>query len=46
MDELMPRRVYGSDREDPDPGPKPGYTYRELVGGPLGGLLVFCELEV
>lgn len=40
MDELMPRRVYGSDHDDPDPGPKPGRTYRELVGGPLDGLLV------
>ncbi|EPH41029.1 hypothetical protein ABT390_34120 [Streptomyces aurantiacus] len=40
MDELMRRRVYGSDHDDPDPGPQPGRPYRELVGGPLDGLLV------
>ncbi|WP_328722973.1 hypothetical protein OHT52_28115 [Streptomyces sp. NBC_00247] len=40
MDELMRRRVYGADHEDPDPGPRPGHTYRELVGGPLDGLLL------
>jgi hypothetical protein len=32
------RRVYGADHEDP--GPRPGRDYRELVGGPLDGLLV------
>ncbi|WP_328907417.1 hypothetical protein OG230_32990 [Streptomyces sp. NBC_00234] len=41
MDELMrQRRVYGADHDDPDPGPKPGHDYRELVGGPLDGLLL------
>lgn len=40
MDELMRRRVYGADHEDPDPGPKPGHVYRELVAGPLDGLLL------
>ncbi|WP_033220207.1 hypothetical protein [Kitasatospora phosalacinea] len=38
-DELLLRgRVYGADHEDP--GPRPGRTYRELVGGPLDGLLL------
>ncbi|MEV4430687.1 hypothetical protein ACN9M0_39030 [Streptomyces sp. R-07] len=36
----MRGRVYGSDHEDPDPGPKPGHVYAELVGGPLDGLLL------
>ncbi|MDX3853939.1 hypothetical protein [Streptomyces sp. AK02-01A] len=40
MDELMRRRVYGADHDDPDPGPQPGHVYRELVGGPLDGLLL------
>jgi hypothetical protein len=40
MDELMRGRVYGADHEDPDPGPKPGHVYRELVAGPLDGLLL------
>ncbi|MDX6327970.1 MAG: hypothetical protein QOI83_353 [Streptomycetaceae bacterium] len=40
MDELMRRRVYGADHDDPDPGPRPGHVYRELVGGPLDGLLL------
>ncbi|MGW1427315.1 hypothetical protein ACWD6K_01645 [Streptomyces sp. NPDC002431] len=41
MDELMrQRRVYGADHDDPDPGPRPGHVYRELVGGPLDGLLL------
>ncbi|MFE9222758.1 hypothetical protein ACFYN3_41600 [Streptomyces lavendulae] len=26
------RRVYGTDRDDPEPGPKPGHAYVELVG--------------
>lgn len=34
------RRVYGADHDDPDPGPRPGHDYRELVGGPLDGLLL------
>ncbi|WP_128376400.1 hypothetical protein [Streptomyces cavernae] len=42
MDEqkFMRGRVYGADHEDPDPGPRPGHDYRELVGGPLDGLLL------
>lgn len=40
MDELMRGRVYGADHDDPDPGPQAGHVYRELVGGPLDGLLV------
>jgi hypothetical protein len=40
MDELMPRRIYGADYDDPGPGPQPGQLYRELVAGPLDGLLV------
>ncbi|MGW2672348.1 hypothetical protein ACWC5F_30390 [Streptomyces sp. NPDC001272] len=34
------RRVYGSDPDDPDPGPQPGHLYVELVGGPLDGQLL------
>ncbi|MFD8025745.1 hypothetical protein ACFV6G_35695 [Streptomyces lavendulae] len=34
------RRVYGAERDEPDPGPKPGHAYVELVGGPLDGLLL------
>lgn len=41
MDEqIMRGRVYGADHDDPDPGPQPGHTYTELVGGPLDGLLL------
>jgi hypothetical protein len=40
MDELMPRRVYGTGAGDPHPGPRPGRVYRELCGGPLDGLLL------
>lgn len=40
MDELMRGRVYGADHDDPDPGPRPGRVYRELVAGPLDGLLL------
>ncbi|MFG2140877.1 hypothetical protein [Streptomyces sp. NPDC048650] len=40
MDELMRGRVYGADHDNPDPGPQPGHSYRELVGGPLDGLLL------
>lgn len=40
MDELLRRRLYGADHDDPDPGPQPGHAYRELVGGPLDGLLL------
>jgi hypothetical protein len=38
MDEVMRGRVYGADHEDP--GPRSGHDYRELVGGPLDGLLL------
>lgn len=37
---LMRGRVYGADHDDPDPGPRPGRVYRELVAGPLDGLLL------
>ncbi|MEU5716173.1 hypothetical protein AB0G71_10355 [Streptomyces sp. NPDC020403] len=41
MDEqIMRKRVYGGDHDDPDPGPRPGRSYVELVGGPLDGLLL------
>ncbi|MFD6419588.1 hypothetical protein [Streptomyces sp. NPDC060194] len=41
MDEQILRgRVYGADHDDPDPGPRPGRAYVELVGGPLDGLLL------
>lgn len=40
MDEVIHPRVYGADVDDPHPGPKPGHVYRELVGGPLDGLLL------
>ncbi|MGW5116054.1 hypothetical protein ACWEQ8_11505 [Streptomyces noursei] len=33
-------RVYGGDHDHPRPGPKPGRTYAELVGGLLDGLLL------
>jgi hypothetical protein len=39
-EEIMRKRVYGADHEDPDPGPRPGRAYVELVGGPLDGLLL------
>ncbi|MEU9568260.1 hypothetical protein AB0D16_40920 [Streptomyces sp. NPDC048161] len=35
-----PRHVYGTDHDDPDPGPQPGRTYVELVGGALDGQLL------
>lgn len=38
-DELLRRRIYGHDADDPHPGPRPGRAYAELVGGPLDGLL-------
>ncbi|WP_329459494.1 hypothetical protein [Streptomyces sp. NBC_01497] len=40
MPRPIPRRVYGADHDDPDPGPRRGRSYRELVGGPLDGLLL------
>ncbi|SCE38712.1 hypothetical protein GA0115240_156416 [Streptomyces sp. DvalAA-14] len=36
----MQRRVYGTDHDDPDPGPRLGHEYAELVGGALDGLLL------
>ncbi|MEU9047346.1 MULTISPECIES: hypothetical protein [unclassified Kitasatospora] len=40
-DEVLLRgRVYGADHDDPAPGPRAGREYRELVGGPLDGLLL------
>ncbi|MEU7151151.1 hypothetical protein AB0B15_24470 [Streptomyces sp. NPDC045456] len=39
-EELLRGRVYGTDFDDPHPGPRPGRTYAELVGGPLDGLLL------
>src|SRR5690242_6920098 len=36
----MLQRVYGADHDDPDPGPRPGHAYVELVGGALDGLLL------
>ncbi|MFF8618527.1 hypothetical protein [Streptomyces sp. NPDC015350] len=40
MDNPTSRRVYGTDHDDPNPGPRPGCTYAELVGGPLDGQLL------
>ncbi|MFE9687700.1 hypothetical protein [Streptomyces sp. NPDC006285] len=37
---LLRGRVYGHDHDSPDPGPRPGQDYVELVGGPLDGLLL------
>ncbi|MER7914580.1 hypothetical protein [Streptomyces sp. NPDC096068] len=39
-EQLLRGRVYGHDHDGPDPGPKPGRAYAELVGGPLDGLLL------
>ncbi|MEU2751399.1 hypothetical protein ABZ613_34895 [Streptomyces collinus] len=39
-EQLLRGRVYGHDHDDPDPGPRRGRTYAELVGGPLDGLLL------
>lgn len=39
-EELLRGRVYGTDHDDPHPGPRPGHSYAELVGGPLDGLLL------
>ncbi|MFD5935516.1 hypothetical protein [Streptomyces sp. NPDC060333] len=36
-DDAVGRRVYGTDHDDPYPGPRPGRIYRELLGGPLDG---------
>jgi hypothetical protein len=38
--QLLRGRVYGHDHDDPEPGPRLGRTYAELVGGPLDGLLL------
>ncbi len=40
MDEEPVGRVYGTDHDDPYQGPRPGHDYRELVAGPLDGLLL------
>ncbi|MFH9672137.1 hypothetical protein ACH4L5_07615 [Streptomyces sp. NPDC017405] len=37
-EQLLRRRVYGADHDQP--GPRPGRRYAELVGGPLDGLLL------
>ncbi len=37
-EELLRGRVYGSEYDDP--GPRAGHLYRELVAGPLDGLLL------
>ncbi|WP_241269262.1 hypothetical protein [Streptomyces chrestomyceticus] len=39
-EELLRGRVYGTDFDDPHPGPRSGRAYAELVGGPLDGLLL------
>ncbi|MFD5890567.1 hypothetical protein ACFWHQ_31975 [Streptomyces sp. NPDC060334] len=39
-DDAVGRRVYGTDHDDPNPGPRPQRTYRELLGGPLDGQLL------
>ncbi|MFF3431375.1 hypothetical protein [Streptomyces sp. NPDC002602] len=38
-DQAAGPRVYGADHDDPHPYPRPGRTYRELLGGPLDGQL-------
>ncbi|WP_103501701.1 MULTISPECIES: hypothetical protein [Streptomyces] len=40
MQDWARKRVYGADHDDLDTGPRPGREYRELVAGPLDGLLV------
>jgi hypothetical protein len=37
-EQLLRGRIYGTDHDHP--GPKPGRSYAELVGGPLDGLLL------
>ncbi|WP_225828028.1 hypothetical protein [Streptomyces naphthomycinicus] len=37
-EQLLRRRVYGADHDQP--GPRPDRRYAELVGGPLDGLLL------
>ncbi|GAA4329966.1 hypothetical protein GCM10023086_59340 [Streptomyces venetus] len=37
-EQLLHRRVYGADHDNP--GPRPDRRYAELVGGPLDGLLL------
>ncbi|MDF9874542.1 hypothetical protein OKW18_006680 [Streptomyces pratensis] len=39
-EQMLNGRVYVHDHNDPNPGPLPHRTYAELVGGPLGGLLL------
>ncbi|MGW3480188.1 hypothetical protein ACWDMR_32900 [Streptomyces althioticus] len=36
-EQLLRGRIYGTDHDHP--GPNPGRSYAELVGGPLDGLL-------
>jgi hypothetical protein len=38
--EQLHARVYGTDPDAPDEGPRPGCGYVALVGGPLDGLLL------
>ncbi|MFI5752535.1 hypothetical protein ACIBBE_43340 [Streptomyces sp. NPDC051644] len=40
MDNPVSRHVYGTEPDDPHPGPQPGCTYVELVGGALDGQLL------
>lgn len=38
---MATQRVYGTDHDDPEQGPRPGRVYRELTGGgPLDGQLL------
>ncbi|RNG36072.1 hypothetical protein [Streptomyces botrytidirepellens] len=39
-EQLLRGRVYGHGYDDPNPSPRAGQTYVELVGGPLDGLLL------
>ncbi|WP_329460531.1 hypothetical protein [Streptomyces sp. NBC_01497] len=39
-EQLLNGRIYGSEYDDPHPGPVPHRNYAELVGGPLDGLLL------
>lgn len=39
-EQLQNGRLYGTDHDDPHPGPLPHRTYAALVGGPLDGLLL------
>lgn len=39
-EEILRGRVYGMDRDDRNPGLRPGRDYAQLVGGPLDGCLL------